>query len=174
MPVENLTSARIKKKRGGKRKEEEKEKRGKKREKRKRNATLHDGRKRHVEIHSRRSRAFLRKFNENRNWICSLRGITPVAPPRRAGSWILLSPTGKVLSVSAFVASRGFDGQRHRRATTDVQTWIDVVHRMRYCGSVNFADYTFPASAWPTRSHTNWTHNLFRALVRCISYVITE
>lgn len=131
--------------------------------------TLHNER-RHVEIRPRWSRAFLREFNENRNWICSLRGITPVVPPPRVA--VLLVPesscrTGKVLSVpqSWFPL---FSTDCDIASSTDGDNRIDFRRKLRGLYFSCFGYYDPPARG-------NWTYNLFRVSgFNVFPYIITE
>lgn len=127
---------------------------------RKKNATLHSER-RWNSLASRPSRAFLQEFNENRNWICSLRGITPVAPPT-----VVVPVPGS--------------SRRPRKSCPFCGRWS-----RRVVGRATRSIW-FTGCSIATREHHglyllrfgleacgNWTRNLFHASARCAPYVIT-
>lgn len=106
----------------------------------------------------------LREFNENRNWICSLRGITPVAPP----TVVLVPGSSRGLGKSCLYRGPASPPAfpTWPRGRTDNQ--IDLVHGMRHRSPGTSRTILSPFR--PARG--NWTRNLFHAPTRCAPYVI--
>lgn len=115
--------------------------------------------------------AFLREFNENRNWICSLRGITPVVPPPLSPSCWFLNPRVGPEKSCPF---RSHGSPCFRRAAISPRRRTD--NQIDFSSPEASRTILFPLRLlWPTRPLAVIGHIIYFVYrFNVFSYIITE